>query len=392
MSTVYLVDYENVHEHGIYGMRMLPVEDTVFIMYTENADKVSLDCFDNVKAYYRVIRVPAGNQSLDMHLSTFLGYLIGSEEDAETKYVVISNDTDYQGIINFWMTRYSTPDKVTRQRYIGDTGVCSDPILQPEVPEYCKPVPRANRRDVIRQCIRQVFVREGEKDEWGCLRIQLSLLCARLNALPAYQQEKKICGKKPQQFLTEDFPDLLRVDYVNRTTYAYAVKPLVEMIEALQETSESATAEESKTPIADNDEETTTESNEAFTAEMIEQPEELQPLPAESVDDDIDDEADVFNLDDAVLALPEIPEEEPKPDESAIDETPSAASQQYTDTEKTLLDGGIDSVVAAVIAPIVANLELVDSPKVYLYNNIRQHFGTKQGTHYYHQVKALLNL
>ena len=55
-----------------------------------------------------------------------------------------------------------------------------------------------------------------------------------------------------------------------------------------------------------------------YNEEMNEQPEEFQFLPAEPIDDDTDDEADVFNLDDSVLTLPEILEEEPHPDELAI--------------------------------------------------------------------------
>ena len=45
--------------------------------------------------------VPAGKQSLDMHLAAYLGYLLGIH-GKECAYVIISKDTDYDNIIKFW--------------------------------------------------------------------------------------------------------------------------------------------------------------------------------------------------------------------------------------------------------------------------------------------------
>ena len=50
-------------------------------------------------------KVPTGNQSADMHLGSYLGYLIGKEctgQDEECKIVVISKDTGFDHIIEFW--------------------------------------------------------------------------------------------------------------------------------------------------------------------------------------------------------------------------------------------------------------------------------------------------
>ena len=47
--------------------------------------------------------VPAGNESLDMHLIAYLGYIIGTdtEKNAKNKYDIVSKDTDYDNTIKF---------------------------------------------------------------------------------------------------------------------------------------------------------------------------------------------------------------------------------------------------------------------------------------------------
>jgi len=98
MSVHYLVDYENVHESGIYGMDALSAEDCVYLFHTSTTDRITLSTLDDVRAWVKVILVPPGKQSLDMHLGSFLGYLIGKEADPDTKYAIVSRDTDYRGI------------------------------------------------------------------------------------------------------------------------------------------------------------------------------------------------------------------------------------------------------------------------------------------------------
>ena len=97
MSTQYLVDFENVHEARLYGMDALTAEDGVIIFHTSPYDRISLSRLDDVQAWVKVIPVPAGKQSLDMHLGSFLGYLIG-KEDADTDYAIVSHDLDYRRI------------------------------------------------------------------------------------------------------------------------------------------------------------------------------------------------------------------------------------------------------------------------------------------------------
>ena len=111
MSVQYLVDYENVHEAGVFGMDTLTADDCVYIFHTFATDRISLSRLDNVQAWVKVIPVPPGKQSLDKHLDSFLGYLIGKSDD-DTRFAIVSHDGGYKAIADFWNRAFHQPDKV----------------------------------------------------------------------------------------------------------------------------------------------------------------------------------------------------------------------------------------------------------------------------------------
>lgn len=103
VETHYLIDYENVHEEGLCGGENLGKNDYVHLLFTKNASKISIEKI----AYFShsnlsLHEIPVGSQSLDMHLVSYLGYLIGAENNKECKYIIVSKDTDYDNIIRFW--------------------------------------------------------------------------------------------------------------------------------------------------------------------------------------------------------------------------------------------------------------------------------------------------
>lgn len=122
MTTVeiyYLIDYENVHEDGLLGSENMNSHDHVHLFYTENASKISIEKFANFHSIdFSIHRIPVGKQSLDMHLVSYLGYPIGKNESSnlKCKYIIVSNDTDYDNIIHFW--KEASNYKITRQKKI----------------------------------------------------------------------------------------------------------------------------------------------------------------------------------------------------------------------------------------------------------------------------------
>ncbi len=126
METYYLIDYENVHEDGLSGSDKLNSHDHVHLFYTKNAAKISIEKVASLNsADVSWHEVPAGSQSLDMHLVSYLGYLIGTNINKECTYFIISQDTDYDNIIAFWKTQ--TNSSITRQNTISGAAEKTQP-------------------------------------------------------------------------------------------------------------------------------------------------------------------------------------------------------------------------------------------------------------------------
>ncbi|MCQ2451512.1 MAG: PIN domain-containing protein [Oscillospiraceae bacterium] len=100
-KTVYLIDYENVHEAGLQGMNLCPAGDSIHLFYSVNANRLSLDLLRGMQATLTVHKVQPGRQSLDMQLVSYLGYLIGTE-GPDCHFVIVSKDTDFTNTPLFW--------------------------------------------------------------------------------------------------------------------------------------------------------------------------------------------------------------------------------------------------------------------------------------------------
>ena len=206
MSVQYLIDYENVHEAGLCGIKALAAEDSVYIFHTSCSDRITLSCLDDVQAWVRVILVPPGKQSLDMHLGSFLGYLIGKEDNPDTQYAIVSKDGDYKGISDFWNRSYQLYDKVACTTSIW-SNMNSENVASSLPDTDCTTAERIKIQDFI---IRS-FSKYGVIGLNGLPCMLVSDLCTRLNALPEYNEARKRLVKKPMQFLREVYPDLLQI-------------------------------------------------------------------------------------------------------------------------------------------------------------------------------------
>lgn len=100
----FLVDYENVHKGGLFGVEELHKSDTVFVFYSEHADSLSFEVMallKATKAKVEYIKVDTlGLNALDFQLSSYVGYLFGKKPGC--RCYIISNDKGYSNIQVFW--------------------------------------------------------------------------------------------------------------------------------------------------------------------------------------------------------------------------------------------------------------------------------------------------
>ena len=83
VETYYLIDFENVNNAGLICSRHLDYHDHIHIFSTKNAPKISIEILSNFHSVdYSFHCLPAGKQSLDMHLTAYLGYLLGTNVTA----------------------------------------------------------------------------------------------------------------------------------------------------------------------------------------------------------------------------------------------------------------------------------------------------------------------
>ena len=132
-ETYYLIDFENVGLKGLEGAQNLTKSDWVHLFSTRNAPKINTATLANFNATNLLVHeVPAKSQSVDMHLVSYLGYLLGSCETAP-QIVILSNDTDYDDIVSFWNIEKGVI--VTRRDK-----------FQPEEPKPAAPKPAKGRK------------------------------------------------------------------------------------------------------------------------------------------------------------------------------------------------------------------------------------------------------
>ena len=102
--SIYLIDFENVHDSGLNGISLLTENDEVNIFYSNKSEHMSFDTHVNImksvaKIKYIKLRKSAKNY-LDFQLATHVGYLIGSQ--VEGPYYIISKDTGYDSVVDYW--------------------------------------------------------------------------------------------------------------------------------------------------------------------------------------------------------------------------------------------------------------------------------------------------
>lgn len=115
IETFYLIDYENVHGEGLSGCQELGKTDHIVIFFTQNAKNIDMsDISNHGFADLDMIEVPAGKQSADMHIGSYLGYLAG-KNGKNCSVVIVSKDTDFDNVIKFWKKKTEIAASRTEQ-------------------------------------------------------------------------------------------------------------------------------------------------------------------------------------------------------------------------------------------------------------------------------------
>ena len=106
LETFYSIDYENVNSDGLIGCDKLTKTDHIIIFFTKNAMKINMtEIANHGDAELAMIEVPAGKQSADIHIGSYIGYLAGINKGKDCSIVVVSKDTDFDNVIKFWKTK-----------------------------------------------------------------------------------------------------------------------------------------------------------------------------------------------------------------------------------------------------------------------------------------------
>lgn len=107
--TYYFVDYENVHSDGIMDCTELEKDDVVCVIYTEQAKNITLDVIEKLSRSGVTLELDkagtGAKNALDFQLSSYLGYMIAKHEGEDVRYVIISKDTGFDRLIDFWGER-----------------------------------------------------------------------------------------------------------------------------------------------------------------------------------------------------------------------------------------------------------------------------------------------
>ena len=226
---IFLIDFENVNEGGLSGLRSLSEEDRVILFFTRNAGKVSLGLFNGSKASFTFIEVPGGKQSLDMHLTTYLGYLIGKEEDAGTLYYIISNDTDYVNPL-FMLKRMFCGERIFMKPSVDGMSI----KLEPAQESVLEPVSHTRGRN-----------RGRRRRPYGTDRVAETMEAEA----PAEMPEMTVEAVEAEEPVTEGMDGLQEVLVEEPAAIAVVTGEVtVETVEPAEPATASAEAEEAEAP------------------------------------------------------------------------------------------------------------------------------------------------
>ena len=111
----FLIDYENVHNTGMHGSEYLLPSDHILLFYSDAALTMEQRHLGHIRdsgCGFEICKlVTPRKNGLDFYIATKVGELFGAERCKNA--VLISNDTGFQSIRDYWQGRSGTKHRVT---------------------------------------------------------------------------------------------------------------------------------------------------------------------------------------------------------------------------------------------------------------------------------------
>lgn len=250
IETHYLIDYENVHGDGLSGCQELGKTDHIVIFFTQNAKNIDMsDISNHGSAELEMIEVPAGKQSADMHIGSYLGYLAG-KCGKNCNVVIVSKDTDFDNVIKFW--KQKTGITASRTQQIKKKSVhVQQPKKQPVAPPKTSTKVSGTKKTKLNQEVMQAVRNAG------------------YDALVANTVAQISTGLYGDEHMLSEVHNALRDRYSNYLDVYAAAKPVLSKYADNNQSKNNVTAASSQNKTAVNSEIQKILSKAGFSNEII---------------------------------------------------------------------------------------------------------------------------
>lgn len=110
----FLIDYENVQNLGMRGTEYLVPTDYVIVFYSKSAPSMEQRYLDQIKSsgcgFETCKLLTKRKNGLDFYIATKVGEIFGQERSQNA--VIVSNDTGFQAVRDYWQGRSGTKHRV----------------------------------------------------------------------------------------------------------------------------------------------------------------------------------------------------------------------------------------------------------------------------------------
>ncbi len=338
-STHYLIDYENVNNDGLSGAEELGGNDFVYIFSTRHAAKITFEMLSTFNSTsLKVYNVPARKQSVDMHLVSYLGSLIGKYGE-NANYIIVSKDTDYDNIIAFWKKQNNV--EISRRSSITET---------------VKPLPKTKAKETKQKEVKEKYKTAPNPVQTLAPKSILNNLIQKATIAAGYEHQvsNSVASAVCSLYGTDDFSERVKEELEsNFADYPNAYDIIADIIEN-------------------------------YETEEIQTPDTNPEVEETSAEDDTAKEGEAAN---------DTTEEKPQKRQYKKKTQPpvqNSSTQLNNEVQKLLSDAKLDTEIIAFTASLISKSHTEKNGKRIIYRALISKYGMKQGVIIYNLIKAVL--